>query len=826
LLPDLIKSTHPAFRPVDVKMGPDGALYIADWYNPIIQHGEVDFRDPRRDHTRGRIWRVTAKGRKLVPRPKLAGAKTAELLAALKEPEGWTRRHARLVLKERGKKAVLPALKEWTAKLDARKPADEAHLLEALWTYQALDVVEPKLLRTLLGARDYRVRAAATRVLSAWRTRVDNPLGLLSARVADDEPQVRLEAVRALGQIPKVRSAELALRVLERPTDTYLDYGLWLTMRELELHWLPALHKGKLNYGNVRRLAFALQAVGSARVVKPLADLVRAGKLPADSEDGILVLLAGVGGPGELALVLDRAVAVKSSAARRLRLLGALVESAQQRGSKPSGDLGRLVVLLKKAEDDRVKAAAARLAGLWGLESARPVLLASARDGKASEALRRAAIDGLASLGGKESRTALDELAARGEPPAIRRKALVALAGVDLAAAARRAVEVLSAASDGEGAAEVFDAFLQRKNGGVQLAKAVAGKKLPADVAKVGVRTVRISGRPDGGLLDALVKAGSLKFGARRLSADELKKMVADVARSGDAARGERIFRRADQLCLKCHAVGGAGGQVGPDLSSIGATAQVDYLIESLLEPSKAIKENYHALLVSTSKGQLFTGIKVRQTRTALILRTDQDKELAIPLKDIEEQTPSKTSLMPDGLTDTLTCGELLDLVRFLSELGKVGPYAVGKARVARRWQALESTPATLQLLRKDGMSAAAGSDPALSWASAYSTVAGSLPLADVPALVVKEESKVSVLRCQVEASAAAKVALKLNDRKGVTLWLDGKAVVVKDKMGLKLTAGLHTLTLAVEVKGRKEVLRCEVEDTPGAAGVRFVAGK
>src|SRR5262249_8139272 len=66
---ELIKSNHPAFRPIDVKMGPDGAIYIADWYNPIIQHGEVDFRDPRRDVTHGRIWRITAKGRPLVERP-------------------------------------------------------------------------------------------------------------------------------------------------------------------------------------------------------------------------------------------------------------------------------------------------------------------------------------------------------------------------------------------------------------------------------------------------------------------------------------------------------------------------------------------------------------------------------------------------------------------------------------------------------------------------------------------------------------------------------------------------------------------------------------
>ena len=71
---DILQSTHVSFRPIDMVMGPDGALYIGDWYSPIIQHGEVDFRDERRDHVHGRIWRVTAKDRPLVKKvniPKL-----------------------------------------------------------------------------------------------------------------------------------------------------------------------------------------------------------------------------------------------------------------------------------------------------------------------------------------------------------------------------------------------------------------------------------------------------------------------------------------------------------------------------------------------------------------------------------------------------------------------------------------------------------------------------------------------------------------------------------------------------------------------------------
>jgi putative heme-binding domain-containing protein len=825
--PELIKTNHPAFRPVDVRMGPDGAIYIADWYNPIIQHGEVDFRDPRRDVTHGRIWRVTARGRPLVERPQLVGAKTADLLDTLRSPEDWTRHHARRTLKERGARAVREGLDAWAAGIDAGIPENEPLLLEALWTYQSLDVTEPKLLATLLRAHDYRVRAAATRVLSAWHDRLPNPLELLAARVADEHPQVRLEAVRALGQIATPGAAEVALAALDRPLDKYLDYGLYLTMRELQPQWLPLLQQGKLDFGgNARRLLFALQAAGSPAVVRPLVELVRSGKVAADGEEGVLTLLVALGGPQELNLVLDKALADTTPVKRRVNLLAALEQAARERGVRPAGELERIAALLN-ADNDPLRAAAARTAGLWAVERVRPQLLELARGAKTSDAVRQAAIDGLAALGGQDSKAAFEALAAGDNPVSARRMGLVALTAADPAAAAKHTVTVLSLPQESAVTAEVFEAFLQRKDGAAQLIGALAERKLPQDVAKVGVRTVRTSGRDAPELVEALTKAGNLTAGARRLTGDELKQMIADITKQGDPARGEAVYRRKDQLCSKCHAIAGAGGQVGPDLSSIGASAQIDYLIESILLPNKAVKENYHAVLVTLKNGRTYTGIKVQQDETRLVLRTAEDREITLPRKDVDEEAPAG-SLMPEGLTDNLTHGELTDLVRFLSELGKVGPYSVGKERLARRWQVLEASPQAVGVLQRGGLVAATAEDPLLLWTPAYSTVAGVLPLDAVSRLELRKEANpVGLVRCQLDVSTAGAVRLRLNSIKGLTAWLDGAPLDVKATMAIDLSAGVHTLTFAVDLAERREGLRCELDDQPGSpARVRLVGGK
>ncbi len=813
---EIIKTKHAAFRPVDVKLGPDGALYIADWYNPIIQHGEVDFRDERRDHTHGRIWRVTFKGRSLVDRPKIVGATIDQLLDDLRAPDEFSRVHAKLELKSRGGEAVDP-LARWTRSLDSADPQFEHLRLEALWAYQSLDVVEPKLLATLLRSPDHHVRAAATRVLAAWHRRIPQAATLLAVQVDDEHPQVRLEAVRALAELRTAHAAEVAMRALDRPVDPFLDHALWLTARDLQPYWLPALEKGQITFdGNVQHLTYVLQAAGSPGVVGPLMTLLKSGKLPADRSQGILLLVAALGGPSELRVIFDMALDGGKPIAERTALLQALSHATEMRKVKPEGDLNALAPLIEQS-DEALRIAAMQAAGQWRLAAVAARLFELGANPQSSTPLRRAALDALAALG-PEHAGQLAELAKTGQPFALRTTAIAALASVDVKSAAAEAVGVLADASSQHDPASMLLALLDRQGGSAALVDALANRKLPADAAKLAVRAVRSAAREEAALVAALNVAGGIQAGVQKLTAEQLGQLVADVVAHGDPQRGEAIFRRAEQSCLKCHSIAGAGGRVGPDLVSIGASAQVDYLVESILQPNAKVKENYHGVTVVVD-GRITSGVKVRETEQELVLRDVEDRDVALPLADIEDKKEGG-SLMPVGLADNLTRAELVDLVRFLSELGKVGPYSVSKSRVARRWLAWQ--PASNKLA---SAASPETDDDASDWKSVYSRVSGSLPVGDVPAITADDAASPRVLRCQVDVATGGKAAIVLAGPVQ-KLWLDGTQLGPAGKLEVDLPAGLHNLTLQLGAQLNDEV-RLELVDVPGSpAQVQLVGGK
>jgi putative heme-binding domain-containing protein len=283
----LLVSGDTNFRPVDLTFGPDGALYVCDWFNPLIGHMQFSIRDPNRDHYHGRIWRITAKDRPLVTPPAIAGRPLPEVLDVLKVYEDRTRARARTHLRTFPKQEVAEALKLWVHKLNPGDSEYEHHLLEALWAYQTTHNVEPELLKRLLRSRDYRARAAATHVLRVWRDQIYDALPLLRVQVNDEHPRVRLEAVVALSHFRTPEAAEVALEALKRPTDYYLDYALKETMATLEPYWKPHVAAGKpFAAGNPAGLNYVLANVGTS----DLAGMAR-------SEPVYLALLAREGVP-------------------------------------------------------------------------------------------------------------------------------------------------------------------------------------------------------------------------------------------------------------------------------------------------------------------------------------------------------------------------------------------------------------------------------------------------------------------------------------------------------------------------------------------------
>ncbi|MEZ4701049.1 MAG: GDSL-type esterase/lipase family protein [Rhodothermales bacterium] len=208
---DLVTSTDPNFRPVDMEFAPDGSLYFIDWHNVLIGHMQHNARDPLRDHVHGRIYRITYPSRPLVVPAKVDGASVEELLENLKLPEFRTRYRTRRELREHPVSEVMPKLKAWVAGLDANDPRYEHNVLEALWVTWGLDQIDEDLLRQNLQAKDFRARAAAARVLRYAGHQIPDQVELLKTAARDEHGRVRLEAIVAASWLDR----EDGLAILE-----------------------------------------------------------------------------------------------------------------------------------------------------------------------------------------------------------------------------------------------------------------------------------------------------------------------------------------------------------------------------------------------------------------------------------------------------------------------------------------------------------------------------------------------------------------------------------------------------------------------------------
>lgn len=787
----IVSSSDPNFRPADIEMGPDGAIYFTDWHNPIIGHMQHNLRDPSRGTEHGRVYRVTYEGRPLLKPALVAGQPIPKLLDLLKSPEDRVRYRTRIELGGRDATQVLAALPKWLNELDPKDTEHEHHLMEGLWLHQNHNVVNQELLQRMLRSPDFRARAAATRMLCYWRDRVKQPLDLLRAQINDVHPRVRLEAIRTLSFFHDEAALAVALELLAHPDDEYLRFVFNETLNTLE-----------------RRLG---GGVDRKNIAVSLLKMLEQDKVAPDRRPVLIETICRHGGDKQLEAIWEKALRGGYPTALRKRVLEWLGEAASSRRVQPFIERDSFQHLLaESAKTPELLPEVIRLATVWKVKDVAGDLRSIAQ-GKGAKApgleAQFAAIDGLAGLSDADGLKTLRELTAPPTPMAIRFRAAMALAQQDMLAGATAAAVAIASSTENDDPSPLVEAFLIRKKGPEALAAALEKEKVSADAAKRVLRAMYLAGRNDAVLATVIGKLAGLDASPKPPTPDEIRKIGIEVLAKGDAGRGERIFRRADLGCQKCHAINKSGGRIGPDLGPIGSSSPLDYIVASILDPNQSIKEEYLTKTIATARGTIVNGIVVERNKNQVVLKDATGKLLKVPTADIEEEANGK-SLMPDGVTRILTLGEMLDLVRFVSELGKPGPFAPPKTPTIQTWKRLKEVPASLRegIPNRDLLRDTLLRDNPEAWEPAYSLVNGTLPLAEV------RKGDVIYLQGELNVVQAGPIEVKLDCSEPATLWVDEEAFEKQAQATVSLTPGRHRITVRVPMIGASARPQMRVE--------------
>ena len=296
-------------------------------------------------------------------------------------------------------------------------------------------------------------------------------------------------------------------------------------------------------------------------------------------------------------------------------------------------------------------------------------------------------------------------------------------------------------------------------------------------------------------------------------TAEVVKDLAAKAAAQGDPAHGEFVYRRSELACMTCHSIGGAGGKVGPDLTSIGASAPIDYLVESLLLPNAKIKEGYSSLNIETKDGQSLTGTLARETPDEVVLRNATGAEVSVAKNNIESRQIGTLSLMPGGLLENLGEQDKLDLIAFLSRLGKPGEFDASKGGVARRWRIYTFTHTDQQHGKNNDVWEKPLTDKM--WQPTYSLASGKLTRAALQEASQREfwVGTLDVFAAtEIQIAKAGPVKLKLDTAAG-EVWIDGAKIGGAGETTVNLAAGTHRVLIRMDPKNVPDYARLESAD-------------
>lgn len=643
--PDFLSANDAWFMPVAEKLGPDGCVYLMDWYDRYHCYQDANRDSPGLDRLKGRIYRITYNDAPLAKPFNLAKSSNDELLKQLSNPNVWWRRTAQRLLDERFDDAMIPELQKLALSTDDSSPAP----MHALWLLISQHKIDPAFHLTVLSSANSAVRKWGVRAVGEMRHGDSAVMDRLSdIAKSDPSPEVRLEIPIAAGRLQDADPMPLFNAMLANAANASDPLIPNILYQNLKPH-APEHGRELLTLFNSNP---EIAKVFGNTVVRWMRENIAAiGLSPKE-------LVA------QLAPVLSQPDLDQQAAQTLQGVINALAQTSLQTKGRVAlfGEDLQKQISEVAASDSSAKVPAIAVALWWDDANALDAARAIVADPNAGAGARSQLLKSLAERNDPANfKTFAAFITDDGAPLRLRKEAVDALG----TSGDRGAVQELIASYpklSPELKPAVINALARDKTAASAMLDAIEAKTIP--VGDINPNQVRqINGFGDKSLADRVTKL----VGAVKTERDPARVQVVEKMREslrhheGNELTGQAVFTR---ICAQCHTIYGKGGSVGPDLTGVGRE-NLDAILTNVLDPNLVIGASYFINIAKMTNGTVASGVLVEQSDSRVVLK-DGTKTYTLNRANVKELVQQKVSMMPEGLENTMSEQDFADLVAFL----------------------------------------------------------------------------------------------------------------------------------------------------------------